>query len=177
MIAIFMIDVVAVVPAVIPFLFFTEPRIALRVSNGASSRIAIRHGTAVGETHGLQWLSCGVLRNAAWFCARRRGHRPGRIGFSKCIVAERFFGPTVRTESCSTIRSDRSHGFLCSLGVGPGIDRQCVRNVGLIPLRTSGLITSQSMVISSPTINPLWTPYSWPIATGCISKLGTTTRT
>ena len=35
MIAIFMIDVAAVIPAVIPFLFFTEPRIALRVSNGA----------------------------------------------------------------------------------------------------------------------------------------------
>ncbi len=33
MIAIFMIDVAAVIPAVIPFLFFTEPLIALRVSN------------------------------------------------------------------------------------------------------------------------------------------------
>ena len=35
MIAIFMIDVAVVIPAVIRFLFFTEPRIALRVSNGA----------------------------------------------------------------------------------------------------------------------------------------------
>ena len=34
MIAIFMIDVAAVIPAAIPFLFFTDPHMALRVSNG-----------------------------------------------------------------------------------------------------------------------------------------------
>ncbi len=59
MIAIFMIDVAAVIPAVIPFLFFTEPRIALRVSNGTLIALLFVTGLLWGRRTGFNGYLAG----------------------------------------------------------------------------------------------------------------------
>ena len=66
MIAIFMIDVVAVIPAVIPFLFFTEPRIALRISNGTLIVLLFITGLMWGRRTGFNGYFAG-------FCAMLLG--------------------------------------------------------------------------------------------------------
>jgi hypothetical protein len=58
-IAIFMIDVAAVIPAVIPFLFFTDPRIALRVSNAALVALLFVAGLMWGRLTGFNGYVAG----------------------------------------------------------------------------------------------------------------------
>ncbi len=59
MLAIFMIDVAAVIPAVIPFLFFSEPRVALRVSNGALIVLLFITGLLWGRRTGFNGYLAG----------------------------------------------------------------------------------------------------------------------
>ena len=66
MLAIFMIDVAAVIPAAIPFLFFSEPRVALRVSNGALVVLLFITGLLWGRRTGFNGYLAG-------FCAMLLG--------------------------------------------------------------------------------------------------------
>ena len=60
MIAIFMIDVAAVIPAAIPFLFFTDPHMALRVSNGALIVLLFVTGLLWGRRTGFNGYLAGL---------------------------------------------------------------------------------------------------------------------
>jgi VIT1/CCC1 family predicted Fe2+/Mn2+ transporter len=59
MISIFLIDVASVIPAVIPFLFFTQPRVALRVSNAVLIALLFVTGITWGRYTGFNGYLAG----------------------------------------------------------------------------------------------------------------------